>query len=64
MADDDEDLEVQARGPRTGFARELLAFMKANKKWWLVPIVLSLLLLGVLAVVGGSAAAPFIYPLF
>ena len=45
--------------------RELLGFLKKEKKWWLVPLVLVLLLLGTLLVlVEGSAVAPFIYTLF
>ncbi len=44
---------------------ELWAFMKVRKKWWLGPIVLVLLLLGLLIVLTqGSALAPFIYTLF
>jgi hypothetical protein len=45
--------------------RELWDFMKVRKKWWLGPIVLMLLLLGLLIVLTqGSALAPFIYTLF
>ena len=44
---------------------ELWMFMKIRKKWWLGPIVVFLLLLGVLIVfTEGSALAPFIYALF
>ncbi len=44
---------------------ELWAFMKVRKKWWLGPIVMVLLLLGLLLVfTQGSALAPFIYTLF
>ena len=43
---------------------ELWAFMAVNKKWWLTPIVVMLLLLGALIVLGGTGAAPFIYTLF
>jgi hypothetical protein len=43
---------------------ELFAFLAANKKWWLLPIVCVLLLLGVLIILGGTATAPFIYTLF
>ena len=41
-----------------------VGFLKANKKWWLAPIIISILLLGLLVVLGGTAAAPFIYTLF
>ena len=64
MPEDDQDLQSLARAPRPSFLRELFELMAEHKKWWLVPIVLAVLLLGALAVLGGSAAAPFIYPLF
>jgi len=44
---------------------ELWAFMRIRKKWWLGPIMIFLVLLGVLIVfTEGSALAPFIYALF
>ena len=44
---------------------ELWAFMRVRKKWWLGPIVMTMLLLSVLIVLTeGSAVAPFIYALF
>lgn len=49
---------------RTGFVGELVEFLAHNKKWWLTPIILALLLVGGLIVLGGTAAAPFIYTLF
>ena len=50
--------------PRKGLARDFLAFLLQNKKWWLLPILVMLLLLGVLIFVSGTALAPFIYTLF
>jgi hypothetical protein len=47
-----------------GFFRELVMFIRHNKKWYLIPIVVSILLLGVLIALGGTGAAPFIYTLF
>ena len=45
--------------------KEFWQFLRVRKKWWLVPIVVSLLLLGALIVMTeGSALAPFIYALF
>lgn len=45
--------------------KDLWDFMRERKKFWLAPIVILLLLLGVLVVLGqGSAVAPFIYTLF
>lgn len=45
--------------------RDLWSFMKERKKWWLLPIVIMLVLVGVLIVVGQSSSlSPFIYALF
>ena len=47
------------------FLKDLLAFTRERKKYWLVPIVIVLVLLGaVLVLAQGSAVAPFIYALF
>ena len=47
------------------FLKDLFKFMAERKKFWLAPIILNLLLIGVLIVIGGgSAVAPFIYTLF
>jgi hypothetical protein len=44
---------------------ELWDFLKARKAWWLLPIILMLLLVGVLIIFGqSSAVSPFIYALF
>jgi hypothetical protein len=48
----------------SSFIGEFLQFVAANKKWWLLPIVLCLLLLAVLIYFAGTGAAPFIYTLF
>ena len=45
--------------------KDLWLFMRERKKYWLVPIIFVLLLIGVLIVVGGSSSvAPFIYSIF
>lgn len=60
-----DDFAAQARTEgRGGLASEFVGFLKENKKWWLAPIIFSILGLGLLVVLGGSAAAPFIYTLF
>ncbi|MBN7817552.1 MULTISPECIES: DUF5989 family protein [Algoriphagus] len=47
------------------FLKDIWAFMKERKKFWLAPVIFILLLLGVLIIFGGgSALAPFIYTLF
>jgi hypothetical protein len=48
-----------------GFLRDLFGFLKVRKKYWLIPIIIVLLLLGALiALAGGTALAPFIYTIF
>ena len=47
-----------------GLLSEYKDFLLHNKKWWMIPILVALLLVGVLVVLGGTAAAPFIYTLF
>jgi len=44
--------------------RDLLIFIKQNKKWYLIPIIISILLLGILIALGSTGAAPFIYTVF
>jgi hypothetical protein len=47
------------------FFKDLLGFLKTRKKYWLIPLIIILLFLGILIVfVGGSALAPFVYTLF
>ena len=43
---------------------EFFQFLRQEKKFWLVPIIIVLLLLGVLVLLSGTAVAPFIYTLF
>ena len=50
---------------RFGIAGELITFLARNKRWWIMPIIVVLLLLGVLLVLAQSSViAPFIYTLF
>ena len=45
--------------------REFWDFLRVRKKWWIAPVVIILVLLGIILVVTeGSALAPFIYTLF
>ncbi len=59
-----DDFRDQITGERRGLVGEVWDFMRHNKKWWLGPIIVVLLGLGLLVLLGGSAAAPFIYTLF
>ena len=53
-------LQDQSRG----LVRELIGFLNTTKKWWLAPVLIAMLLLGLLIFLSGTAAAPFIYTLF
>jgi hypothetical protein len=47
------------------FLKDLWGFLRVRKKYWLLPMIVTLLLLGALIVLtSGSAIAPFIYTLF
>ena len=59
-----KDFEQLATQRRATLAGEFWDFLKHNKKWWLLPIVLVLLVLGALVLVGSTGIAPFIYTLF
>ena len=67
MADDNakaDKFASEAEAQNVGLVSELMAFLKDNKKWWLLPILVVLFLVGVLVILGGTGAAPFIYTLF
>ena len=54
----------QAKRKSPGWLAELIHFVAHNKKWWLVPVLVVLLLVGALVMLGGSGVAPFIYAPF
>ena len=52
------------RQPGGGFFGELWGFLKTNKKWWLIPILVTFLIFGLLILLSSTGVAPFIYTLF
>jgi hypothetical protein len=47
------------------FLKDMWGFLKERKKFWLLPVIIILLLLGILIVFGGASAfAPFMYTIF
>jgi hypothetical protein len=49
----------------SGMAREIWSFMRVRKKWWLLPIIIVMVVLGALLIFAqGSVLAPFIYAIF
>ena len=53
-----------AEEEQPGLVREFIEFLVESKAWWLTPIIIVLLLVGLLVVLSGSVVAPFIYPIF
>jgi len=66
MPETDNEFEKAARDGAAdqGALKEFISFLKTNKKWWLAPIIIVFLLFGLLIILGGTGAAPFIYTLF
>jgi fluoride ion exporter CrcB/FEX len=56
--------QIAANKKESSFMGELWSLIRGNKKYWMVPILIVLLLLGLLVVLSGTAVAPFIYTLF
>jgi len=56
--------ESASREKSPGIVREFVDFLRHNKKWWIAPILIALLLIGAFVLLSGTAAAPFIYTLF
>jgi hypothetical protein len=54
----------KAGAKNASLAREIVGYLGRNKKWWLLPIMAIFLLVGAVAILGTTAAAPFIYTLF
>ncbi len=56
---------VRTAARRFGIIGELFSFFWGNKRWWLVPMLMTLFIIGTLIVLAQSSAiAPFIYTLF
>lgn len=57
------EFEAQSQEKRHSFMAEFWDFLKHNKKWWLLPILIVLALLGLLVFLGGSGGiGVWIYP--
>jgi hypothetical protein len=58
------EFESAAARAQSSGLKDFFRFLSQNKKWWLLPLIVVLVGLGALAILGGTAAAPFIYTLF
>ncbi len=59
-----QDFARQAEGRQQGAIFEMMDFLRHSKKWWLTPIVLALVLIGLFLLLSTTAAGPLIYTLF
>ncbi len=59
-----DEFAREAERKTPGLARELWAWLRHNKKWWLAPLLIVLFVVGVVVVVGSTVLGPFLYPLF
>ena len=62
MSSDAEKFEQSSRQPRSSLLGEFGYFLVHHKKWWLLPILLILAIMGLLAFLSTTGAAPWIYP--
>jgi hypothetical protein len=63
--DEHEAFVREAQGERTGLLAEFWDFLKHNKKWWLLPMLIVFALAAALMLLATNpATAPFLYPLF
>jgi Family of unknown function (DUF5989) len=62
MNDAKHEFEKAAEAERLSLAAEFWLFLKENKKWWLLPILLVFGLIAVFAMMLSSGLAPFLYP--
>ena len=60
----DSPNKFDATGSQPGLLREFWDFLRYNKKWWLTPIIITLLVLGIFVFLTSTSFAPFIYTLF
>jgi hypothetical protein len=64
MSDFKTEFEREALAKPVGVVREVLGFLIQNKKWWLLPVVLVMFVLGGLVMLSGTGAAPLLYSIF
>ena len=65
MKDENKNAFEEAGQQKEGsLVTEFLLMLRQNKKYWLLPLVIVLLLFGLIVILGSTSAAPFIYTLF
>lgn len=64
MSEPNNEFEKASQQKQGNLLSEFMGFLKQNKKFWLLPLILVMLALAALLILSSSAAAPFIYTLF
>ena len=62
--DQADEFARQAKKGQHGVLREIVGLLHSNRKWWLAPIIVALMLAGVIVLLGGTAVGPVLYTLF
>ncbi len=60
----DKEFSDQLGQKKSGFFGEFWAYLRHSKKWWMLPILVILLVLGVFVLLSSTGLGPFIYALF
>jgi hypothetical protein len=64
VSQDDSFSRAADQLSKKGSLQHFWDFLRYNRNWWLIPVLLALLVASVAVILGGTAAAPFIYTLF
>lgn len=59
-----DEFEKASHQPAASLVEEFWQFIRENKAWWMIPILVCLGILGIVIVMASTGAAPFIYTLF
>jgi len=64
LPDEQNEFEKLGEDEQLSIISEFVLFIRENKAWWMIPILLVLGMVGLLIVLSSTGAAPFIYTLF
>jgi uncharacterized protein DUF5989 len=64
VPDDRNNFEDLARRPSQSFIGEVWHLLSSDRRWWLAPIVIAIIIMGGLVMLSGTGVGPFIYTLF
>jgi hypothetical protein len=64
MPEPESPFEKAAESSNQSLGAELLAWLRHNRKWWLIPLIVTVALIGILTLLASTGAAPFLYTLW